>query len=238
MTSVPGIRGITTWSSQGPRLYIRSEDGRTFGLTAGHVARKFLIPAKVSTEAVELTSPSEDDAQFGKLHANLWMSSCNLDYKIALQAAKPVVKAAKRDLGNPELQRDVEEARKKLATELMSVVDVTKFINDEVTKAGWQRNIDWGLLQPEAARIGNNAVMFADRPVCLEKIGAMAPGTLVVKKGRSTGRPQFGDVRRAASGRLVTNEVRQGVQWWQRGPLGGEVTARWTARGCSSGEGH
>ncbi|EWC47890.1 hypothetical protein DRE_02772 [Drechslerella stenobrocha 248] len=192
--------------------YLRSQDGRIFGLTAGHVARRFLTDVKVSREEVELTSPSKGDAIWGKACAMKGMVDAQFGLEVATMNGKSAIKAAKKEPESVELQNTAKKWKykadvsrrafnafsaykessktngaQKFAKVVMSVVAVTKHIDDSITKPGWQRNEDWALLQPEAARTGQNVITLSDRSLRLEAFASMTPGMLVVKKGRSTG---------------------------------------------------
>ncbi|KAF3927441.1 hypothetical protein ABW21_db0207603 [Orbilia brochopaga] len=190
--------------------YLRSQDGRIFGLTAGHVAREFLTDVRVIKDGAKLTSPSAFDARLGKYDAKRWLVEYEKNYELTFQDAKLSLRDVRREPDNAEFQcilkewrerlnavktayktvaayrKDSEKGARKFAETIMSVVDLTRYLDDNETKCNWQRNEDWALLRPETDCIGHNALTFSDRSVRLETFGSIAPGMLVVKKGRST----------------------------------------------------
>ncbi|KAF3927702.1 hypothetical protein ABW21_db0204411 [Orbilia brochopaga] len=213
--------------------FVTATNGKTWGLTAGHVGRKFLSQEAFVQTKLKMASPSERDLRRARLESKKLIFGLKEDIKDAKETLKDETKTWKKNPEDTGKKLKAQEAYKEKAlhssrlkackvvsanatesetrcgTVAASCMDYSTF---GVQEKGWKRTEDWGLVDVESGRSGRNIIKLWEKEVPFAGTTTLSAGQIVLKRGRSTG-VTFGKVNGVQLHIKVEQQMKTTAEW-------------------------
>ncbi|KAF3914005.1 hypothetical protein ABW21_db0208959 [Orbilia brochopaga] len=188
--------------------FVTAANGKTYGLTAGHVGRKLLGEEAFSEAKLRIDSPSQVDLRLARWKSKGKTFIQQQRTKDAKGILKEKVRMWKEHREDPERKLEAQKAHKEHAScnsrlnawkeiaeaakaaETCCGTVVASYVGESsygVQEKGWKRIEDWAVFDIESDRMGCNALQLWGKEVAFADTTAMVPGQIVLKRGRSTG---------------------------------------------------